>query len=57
MMGLRGAKGGWEMDALSRKARRLIRSNKGRTAEKRSFWKRMGKITKQDAYAEATASE
>jgi hypothetical protein len=53
MMGLRGAKGGAEQDALSRKARRLIQSGKGETAEKRSFWKRNRKLGKQAARSEA----
>ncbi len=55
MMGLRGAKGRAEQDALSQKARRLIQSGKGKTAEKRSFWKRTRKLGKQAARAEANS--
>jgi hypothetical protein len=44
MMGSRGWRGAFECDALSHKARRLIRFKPGQVkAAKRSYWKRKRK--------------
>jgi hypothetical protein len=53
MMGLRGCKGGNEIECLSRNARRLVRlSPKEIKAAKRSFWKRTRKSARRQTWNE-----
>jgi hypothetical protein len=47
MMGSRGSRGGDEIDAFSRRSRRLLRWGRGELKViKRAFWKRIRKLGK-----------